>query len=180
MRNIISLGVTLAIFCAVAAGALAATDQVTTPIIQAQQELAVQNALKEVLPKADNFEELTGLELDKEVQTVYQAKAGGQDAGIVALVNPTGYGGPISVMVGIEEGGNVSAIKILSHTETPGLGAKITEPAFQEQFAGKSTETEFKVNKDGGEIDAITAATISSRAVAKGVNYAIEVYNNVR
>lgn len=180
MRNIVTLGVTLAIICAVAAGALAATNNVTTPLIAAQEEQKVQDALKEVLPGADNFEEKTGLQLDKEVKKIYQAKSGNEVLGVVALVSPSGYGGPIDIMVGIDKSGEVSAIKILSHTETPGLGAKIDGSAFQEQFAGKSIEKELKVSKDGGEIDAITAATISSRAVTKGVNQAIDVYNKLK
>jgi electron transport complex protein RnfG len=64
----------------------------------------------------------------------------------------------------------VEGLQVLSHTETPGLGAEITKPAFQSQFAGKGSSGPLAVNKDGGEIVAISSATISSRAVVKGVN----------
>ena len=180
MRNVITLGVILMVICAVAAGALAATNNVTAPIIQAQEAQKVQESLKEVLPNADEFEEQKDLQLPEGVQSVYFAKSGGEDVGIIAVVSPSGYGGPVSIMVGIENEGKISAVRILSHSETAGLGAKITEPSFYEQFTGQSVDKELKVSKDGGEIDAISAATISSRAVTNGVNRAIEIFNNLK
>ena len=105
----------------------------------------------------------------------------GDCSGIVFRIFPQGYGGPIPITVGIDLDGKITGIRIASAAEgmkeTPGLGAKITEKDFIEQFTGKDV-SEVPLKKDGGEIDAITAATISSRAVCDGIKTGIEKYTN--
>ena len=91
-----------------------------------------------------------------------------------------GYGGDIQITVGITSDGTVNGISILSISETAGLGMKAKEPAFYEQYQGKQAE-KFAVSKDGGEgepIDAISGATITSRAVTGAVNVALAYYQN--
>lgn len=103
----------------------------------------------------------------------------GEPIGIVFRVFPQGYGGPIPIMVGLDTEAQITGVRIASAAEglkeTPGLGAKITESGFTQQFVGKCAP-EVQLKKDGGEIDAITAATISSRAVTHGIRKGIEFY----
>ena len=105
----------------------------------------------------------------------------GNFVGIVFRVFPQGYGGPIPITVGINPDGNITGVKIAGPSEglkeTPGLGAKITEIDFAKQFIGKCA-TSTQIKRDGGEIDAITAATISSRAVCNGIKSGIEKYSS--
>lgn len=99
--------------------------------------------------------------------------------GIAFRVFPLGYGGLIPIIVGLDVNKKITGIKIAGPSEglkeTPGLGAKIIEPEFTNQFTNKS-EKEIAIKKDGGEIDAITAATISSRAVCNGISKGIKEY----
>ncbi len=103
----------------------------------------------------------------------------GNRVGIVFRVFPQGYGGPIPITVGLNREGTITGIRIASAaeglSETPGLGAKITEPTFTGQFTDKCA-AEVALEQDGGAIQAITAATISSRAVSDGVRKGIETY----
>ena len=93
----------------------------------------------------------------------------GADAGYCVEVGPTGFGGTVDTMVGIDVDGNVTGISVISAAqETPGLGANSTKPEFQEQFAGL-VGAEVAVEKDGGSIVALTGATITSRCVSEGV-----------
>ncbi len=87
-----------------------------------------------------------------------------------------GFGGPVSLMVGVLNDGTVYNTKTLSHSETPGLGAKCTEPSFADQFRNLDPSAKkLSVKKDGGDIDAITAATITSRAYVEAVSLAVSV-----
>ena len=80
-------------------------------------------------------------------------------------------------MVGVNAAGEIQGVEILKQLETPGLGARITEPGFRQGFAGRNiADTDWRVRKDGGDIDQITAATISSRAVVEAVKAGVEVF----
>ena len=118
-----------------------------------------------------SFTDSTGL-----VSTVYKG-----DAGYAVQVAPAGFGGDISMMVGVGNDGKVLAISIISQSETAGLGAVSAATtsageAFRGQFAGMSGSV--SVTKDGGAVDAITGATITSRAVCTGVNAALACVAN--
>ena len=121
--------------------------------------------MEAVLP-ADAYEEVEYTGGDPLVTAVY--KAG--DAGYVVQVAPSGFGGVLDVMVGVNTDGTCSGVSIISHSETSGLGANATKEDFRSQFVGKSNVA---VTKDGGDIAALTGATITSRAVCSGVNAAI-------
>ena len=106
------------------------------------------------------------------ILSAYKMTKDGADAGYCVEVGPTGFGGAVDTMVGIDSDGKVTGISVISaSSETPGLGARSTEPEFQAQFADQ-VGTEVAVAKDGGSIDALTGATITSRAVTDGVNTA--------
>ncbi len=145
----------------------------TEPRIDETQRKLTLAGLREVI-NADEFAEVIP-------ETLWQAiDSSGNHVGIVFRVFPQGYGGPIPITVGLDFDDAITGIKIASAAEgmkeTPGLGAKITEGVFTEQFKGKCAST-IQVKQDGGEIDAITAATISSRAVCAGIKAGIEKYS---
>ncbi len=84
------------------------------------------------------------------------------------------YGGEILLMVGVGNDGAVTGVEVVSHSETSGLGANATKEEFRSQFKGVSQSV--AVTKDGGQIDALTGATVTSRAVCDGVNAALSCY----
>ena len=110
---------------------------------------------------------------------IYPAKKNGEIVGYaVNTYTSIGFSGNISLMAGFKTDGTILSITVLDHKETPGLGTKMTEPEFKEQFTGKNpAEFTLKVKKDGGPVDAITAATISSRAFCDAVQRA---YNTLQ
>ena len=166
---ILRLSLTLLVITAVVAALLAGVNSITAPIIAAANEAKTQAAIEAVLPGGGSpvdFTDSTGL-----VSAVYAS-----DSGYAVQVAPSGFDGEINMMVGIDKDGKVLAISIISHTETAGLGAVAAAQtsageAFRGQFAG--TSGSLSVSKDGGTIDAITGATITSRAVCAGVNAAL-------
>ena len=160
--------VVLCVICVVITGALAVTNSVTAPIIEAAT-IAAQNAARtELLPEADNFTLVEGITVEN-VSDVYVADNG---AGAVVTCHGKGYGGNITVMVAFGPDKAVKQIKVTEQAETAGLGAKIqTEKSFLESFAGLPAE-DFTVT----DINAISGATISSKAVTAAVNAAIDAY----
>lgn len=107
------------------------------------------------------------------VSGVYKATLDGADAGYCVEVNPKGFGGALKMIVGINADGTVAGIKVTEASETPGLGAKAqSDKNWIAQFAGQPADGSLAVSKDGGTINAITGATITSRAVTLGVNTA--------
>ena len=95
----------------------------------------------------------------------------------VKTYSDKGYGGDISIMVGISPDGSIINTAVMSQKETPGLGTKMKEPKFKDQFKGKNPGSYIlKVKKDGGNVDAITAATISSRAYCEAIEKAFNAF----
>jgi electron transport complex protein RnfG len=173
---ILRLALTLLIITSLVAAALAGVNAVTAPVIASITAQKTQDAIEAVLPgggnSVENFTDATGL-----VKAVFAS-----DAGYAIQVAPSGFDGEITIMVGISKDGKVLGIDIISHTETAGLGAVAAAKtsagvAFREQFVGQSGE--LAVSKDGGTIDAITSATITSRAVTEGVNAALACAANL-
>ena len=168
--DIIKVGLILFLITAVAAMILAFVNSATSPIIAEQEELKMQEAMSEVLPDADTFTEvpieLTG---DSDLTKIYET-----DVGYVVFAAPKGYGGEITLAVGIDNELKITGLSIISQSETAGLGAKCTEKPWQEQFIGKTENiTVSKNGATGNQIDAISSATITSKAVTRGVNEAI-------
>ena len=186
-KDMFKLGLNLLIISAVAALLLALTNSVTASTIAQRNEQANAEARKLVLESAQDFEQVKDVKTDNskgvEVSEIYEAKdASGNTVGYTLKVLPSGYGGTIELMVGIDSAkGQVSGINVVSNSETAGLGAKSTNPEFSDQYKGKPLE-ELSVLKNGTpgdtEIKAISGATITSTAVTNGVDAAIEVYNN--
>ena len=171
MRKVIILGLKLFLLAAVAGLALGLTNMVTSGAIAEQQVKAAEAARRVVLPSADHFTEQTAPEGLKNAFAGYDA--GGALVGKTATIVTKGYGGEIEITVGVDNGGTVTGISVggSSFSETAGLGARAKEAWFAEQYIGKSAP--IALTKDGGEIDAITSATITSRAVTTAVNNAV-------
>ncbi len=162
--------VVLCAICIVITGALAATNSVTAPIITAATIAAENAARTELLPEADGaFTAVEGIEVDG-VSDIYTADNG---TGVVITCSAKGYGGDITVMVSFVDDA-IKQIKITSQSETAGLGSKIENEEFWGSFSGLAAEP-FTIS----DINAISGATISSRAVSTAVNSAVEAYNQI-
>jgi len=178
MNKFISkLTLTLLILCAICTALVAGAYGLTKDTIAARAAADVKASYKQVFPQ------LGDLTQEKApggiIQDIKCSKEGGKVNGYIYTVTPSGYGGELTIMVGISSpDAKLTGIKVLKQNETPGLGAKSTEPQFSDQFAGKNLKSPLEVSKQakGEEIQAITAATITSRAVVKGVNEARDHY----
>ena len=171
VQHILRLALTLLAITAVVAAALAGVNSITKPIIDQRIAEKTQQAIEMVLPggyerEITDYADSTGL-----VSKVY-----GGENGYAFEVTPGGFDNTITMMVGVDKDGKVLGISVVSHTETAGLGAVAAAgtpagEAFRSQFVGVSGSA--AVSKDGGELDAITGATITSRAICEGVNAAL-------
>ena len=169
---VLRLAGTLLLICAVTAGLLAGVNAITAPIIAELNAAATQEAISAVLPGGFDSEITDYADASGIVSKVYQG-----EAGYALEVGPGGFDNTITLMVGIDNEGKVLGISVVSHTETAGLGAVADADtpkgiAFREQFVGTSGSV--SVTKDGGMMDAITGATITSRAICVGVNAALD------
>ena len=169
---VLRLALTLFLIAAVVAAALAGVNSVTKPVIDQLNAEKTQAAIAAVLPggfdeQLESFDNQGGL-----VSKVYKGANG-----YALEVLPSGFDNTITMMVGVDNEGKVLGISVVSHTETAGLGAVAAAKtaageSFRNQFSGLSGV--LTVDKDGGSIDSITGATITSRAVTAGVNAALE------
>ena len=138
------------------------------------------NAIAQVVPEFDGTPEMAQINVAGTDYTYYKVSKDGKVSGYAVMAASTGFSGPVSLMVGITADGIIYNTSVLSQSETPGLGAKCTEPAFADQFRNfNPAEKVLKVKKDGGDVDAITASTITSRAYTNAVQIAIDVYKAI-
>ena len=178
-----NMTICLLAICLVCSGLLAGVYALTKKPIDNAAKAKNEAAIKEVLPEeVAKIDEEKSIELDGVKYTYNLAyDEAGNTVGCAVNVAPVGFGGPIVIKVGFkvdaQTGKNlVWNTKVLSHAETPGLGAKCSESAFADQFKGLDpTVKTLDVTKDGGDIDAITASTITSRAFTDGVATAVNV-----
>ena len=169
----------LAGICLVCSALLGTVYAVTKAPIEASELQKVNSAISAVTPSFDNV--ASEAVRDVEGGRIYTATLAGEPVGYAVKVSVGGFGGPLQLMVGFTPDGTVYNTSVISHAETPGLGAKIVDEniAPREQVKGKQPASDnLTVRKDGGDIDAITASTITSRAFLKGVNAAYEVFKN--
>ena len=179
-ESAIKVVLVLVIIAALSAMLLAYVNQITRGPIEENKQAEVKKAIKIVLkglPKFTVPSEPKTMEIDKSLIKYFPATTeDGTVVGyaIIALA-PNGFSGEFPVMVGIDKDGKIIDTYVLEHKETPGLGSKMTEEKFKAQFRGKDLKsTKWQVKKDGGDIDAITAATISSRAFTAGLLRALK------
>ena len=172
----------LFVICLVCSALLAGVYALTADPIAAAAAAKNEAAIMEVLPdSAVKIEEVRTVEMDGqtyEYNLAYDEQ--GNTVGCAINVAPVGFGGPIAIKVGFDINGNIWNTKVLSQAETPGLGAKCVEPSFSEQFKGFTpVEKKLAVKKDGGDVDAITASTITSRAYTDGLALAVKVFQTI-
>lgn len=190
MNKIIKNTIILTLITLVAGLGLGVVYEITKEPIALAQNSSKKAAWQQVFPdvKMDDFE---AVDVDQKIvdtvvselgvkATVDEVCAAGDQGYVITTTDKEGFGGEIQVTVGITTDGEISGVSILSINETAGLGMKATEPEFYEQYQGKQTE-QFYVSKDGGigePIDALSGATITSRAVTGAVNTALGYYKN--
>ncbi len=184
MKETLTLTIKLLLICAIVTGLLAFVNLVTAPIIAENNQKNFEASMAEVLPDAGAFEELhasgfvpsdSGATLD----SIYQSKSGGY---VVSTTCSEGYGGDISVMVGVYPSGSISQVRIMSMSETPGLGAKAGNEDFtnQYQMLMQGISVIKNTTPHGNQIAAISGATVTSKAVTKAVNTALEAVTFVQ
>lgn len=168
IAEIIKPAAVLTAICIVVTFLLAVTNSFTAgKIAENSEEKAAESRLTVL-------EAYSYVQLDDEGFVFEAIQENGEALGVVVVTEASGYGGTIEVMTGIKLDGEISGVNILSMNETPGMGAKAKESSFLNQYISQS-ESNMSVNKDGGEIDAISGATITSRAVTQAVNDAIDL-----
>ena len=165
--KILRLILCLTVISAVCAGVLASVNAVTKEAILKIREQQTLDAAAAVMPSGvDRVEPLS--------EGVFVGKdAAGKAVGYaVKGTDPAGYGGDIVLMVGFTPDFKIVTYKKLEAAETPGLGSNLTSPEFMKQFSGMDASSPLAVRKDGGAVEAITSATITSRAVCGAINKA--------
>ena len=195
-------GALLFLFAIATAGILAATYTNTKDTIMAAERKATQAALHEIVPidRIDNdlvedtleipkaaLETLGLSDEDNQKHTVAVAKKNGRIiAVIVPATAPDGYSGDIKMLVGVNRDGSITGVRVLAHKETPGLGDKVDLKrsdwilSFNQKSLSNPPPAQWKVNKDGGEFDQFTGATITPRAVVKQVYKALKFVQDHR
>lgn len=149
----------LTIVVAISVSLLSFTDRLTRGKIEAQEEAKIQAMLSEMFPDMSQYD------FDNDIYTIY---SDGTKVGYAFVAVGKGYGGDINILVGLEDATTIKDITIIFQVETPGLGTKITESYFTDQFAGLSID-DVALRRDGGQVDAITGSTMSSTAVINAV-----------
>lgn len=182
MKDLLKMTGTLALISVLAGGLLAVTNSITRAPIAASKRAEKLDAMRKVLPEYDNNP-------DTDVRVIndgsrewifYLARRAEQIVGVAfEASSDQGYSGTIKILAGVGMDGKVIGLEIIDQCETPGLGARIVEPEFTDQFKNsKIASTKWAVTKDGGDIHAITGATISPRAVVEALKKGLDVYES--
>ncbi len=185
MREMIKMVVVLTVLCAFSGGLLAAIRNGTMDQIENQQLKFVKGpAIKDIFKGASNDPILDRFKLmDGEVgRSFFIGKFEGQAMAVALESFGKGYGGDVGVMVGINMDENkILGVGVTTHAETPGMGARAKEdPSFAAQYVGLPIDEPIKVSDDGGQINAISGATITSRAVSAATTEACEIYARLK
>ena len=180
--TLLNMFIAMFVICVVSGSILGLVYNATKDPIAAAETAKKTEAIKNVLPEFNELKETmvkSAME-DAEIPfyLAYDANNNFIGAAVETFTNK-GFSGNISLMVGILANGTINNISVLQHAETPGLGSKMSESSFKDQFNNKNTTSfNFNVKKEGGDVDAITAATISSRAFCDAVNRALSTFEN--
>ena len=175
-REITRMVITLFVITLVCSALLGLVNAVTEDRIAENRDAAQQAAMRAVLPGASGFRDITDrlpedIKAQNRVTGIYQAPG----LGYVVTVTPRGFGGDISLTVGVDNAGAITGAAITDHSETPGLGARADDAGFLSQFVGKTAGvTAVKGAAAGNQISAITGATVTSRAVTAGALAAVK------
>ena len=170
LRNMVLCLALVCLVCAAIRGGIYALP--FEPIRQANENI-LKASIGAVLPEGVEIGALETFESEGQSFEYYPAVKDGESVAYAVKSSTIGFGGPLSLMVGVLKDGTVFNTSVLTCNETPGLGAKCKEPGFQSQFQGFGPDKNLKVTKDGGDVDAITASTITSRAYTLAVSNAV-------
>ena len=171
--------IALTLVCIGAASVLAVVHHLTKKPIKDAELRQKQEALRIVLPKETvRIDQKTIIFEGSETEIHVGKDSKGRLVGYaVEATTSEGYGGDVVFLIGLDAEGKIKTYKIMIHKETPGLGDNLTSPEFKKQFIGKNLDNfTFKVTKDGGDVQAITAATISSRAACDALKRGLEIF----
>lgn len=171
-KEIIKPIIALTCICLVVTAALAYTNSVTAPVIKAAEEQAAEQARAEVLGEADGFTPVKTAKMPEEITEVYKADNG---SGYVFMVTTKGYGGDIIIICGIKSDGSIEKTKTLFHSETSGIGSRVADndSSYRKQYVGKTSDTL-------DEVDAVSGATISSKAYKSAIENVFKAYKTVK
>ncbi len=164
LKDLSKMVVTLLVISMISGLVLAVTYENVYPKILANNEAKLIGSLKVLFPESNDFKEIV---INDNVY--YKAVKDGKMLGMAGSFTNTGFNGDITFVVGVDTSGEVAGVELLGHTETPGLGARIADESFISQFKGKMIDEAFLLGED---VDGITGATISSRAITDGIKNA--------
>ena len=182
--SLLNMFLSLTLICVIVGGILAGVNELTREPIETSKKAKLENAIRDVVPDFDNSptEEVYFGKIGNDSLKIYPAKKDGQLIGVaVESYSMKGFSGEIKVIVGLDVDGKVIDYAVLQHAETPGLGDKM-DPWFKTDKNKQSiinknlSEGNLSVSKDGGDVDAMTAATVTSRAFLDAVNRAYAAY----
>lgn len=168
--------ISLFLICLVVTAALALTNNVTADKIAENEQTSKEASMQAVCPDAASFDELIP-------DVLYEGRDGsGNTVGYAISTATQGYGGQVKVMTGVKDGVIIGVDVFYNDDETPGLGKNTSNASFRDQYKGLSVDETIVVSKDATSgdtqtVDAVTSATISSRAVTKAVSEALDIYN---
>lgn len=188
MKETIKLGLVLLLVTAIAGGILAGVNGVTAPVIAEMERQESFGALLEIFPEANDFIEAEESLLEEIKSTnpavfeVFQAVKDGEELGYALKTLSAGYGGDITTLIGVESEGTIAGLRVLVQTETKGLGTRVVDDlAFRDSFVDKSASASLNPVKEPSaddEVLLLSGATVSTEAVLKGVNSALDAYTN--
>ncbi len=185
MNEMVKMVVVLTVLSCVSGGSLAFLRQNTAQQIEYQQLKFVKGpAILSILKGITNnpIENRFKIKDGNVERSFYVGVAGGQPKYVAFESSGGGFGGPVGLMIGVDlTTDKILGVGVTTHSETPGVGARAkTDPDFVAQFSGRPFKGEFKVTADGGQIDALSGATVTSRGVCAGVTEAIKVYERLK
>jgi len=185
MRDMMKMVIVLTVLTAFSGGLLAAIRDNTKEKIEYQQLVFVKGpAIKHILEGASNdpITDRFKIETAGEEKSFFVGKFDGKANTVAFETFGKGFGGDVGLMVGVNlEDDSIVGVDVTTHSETPGVGSRAkTDPAFAAQFKGMSLEGEFKVKGDGGQVDALSGATVTSRGVSSAVSQASKIYSEIK
>lgn len=180
MSKSIKLGLKLLIITSVTALALAFTNSMTAPVIEAHEQEALKESLSIVID-AENYEEVEVADAPASIKQVYKATGGDTEGYVFQILSPGGYGGDIEFLIGINSDHIITGFAPLNHAESAGFGAEIEQDFFKDGVEGVSMDGEVGASDAGSEneIVAISGATISTDTIVRGINDAREVLSSL-
>ncbi len=184
MKEMLNLSIRLAVICAVAAVLLSQIASLTAEPIRLAEEKVAMEAVQSVLPVFDNApgDDVVLLNVNGEPRKFYVGKTGGAPSGVAFEASTQlGYSGEMVIMMGVTAQGMVNGVRVLKHAETPGLGANYDDgDLLTGWYKGRDIGSSWKVRNDGGDLDVLTGATVTARALADAVQNGLKTFQQYR